>query len=159
VLLQRLSERLSVLFPGGETMCTGCCVDLDVDERGRIHVAYANGGGPPILHWSGESVRAIYGETPFLGIGDPVWPEPLPLSLKPGDLLLVATDGLPEQQNEQGTPFEDVIAAAPVGSAASAADFLERLLATFDAFRGAAPLADDVTLIAIRASERSQFKD
>jgi len=69
----------------------------------------------------------------------------------PTDVLLAYTDGLSDQMDLARHPF-DLHGALAKAHATSprAVDMLRVLLARFDAFRGAAPPADDVTVIAIR---------
>ena len=153
-VLETLNRRLLALFSDGEIMCTGCCVDVILpgggSERRGAAVTYANAGGAPLFHWSGGFAREMYGDSPFLGVGEATWPEPLAFRMAPGDLLLAASDGLIEQRNARGEAFEGAIKALAPGAGDSASDFVERVMAAFDAFRGGAPLADDVTLVAMR---------
>jgi serine phosphatase RsbU (regulator of sigma subunit) len=145
-LLQDLNRRLVALFPDGELMCTACCVDVVVHDHGAQAV-YANAGNTPIVHWTAGEMRPIYGDTPFLGVDGSVWPEPIDLTLNPGDVLLVASDALCEQQNGHGASFEGAMGGAILARRGPASEFLDRLVRAFDAFRGAEPLADDLTLV------------
>ncbi len=147
ILLERMAARLSALFPSGETMCTACCVDLDVGDDGGVTVVYANAGNAPIFHFSAEGPREIYGDTPFLGVGALSWPDPVVFRMAPGDALVVASDGLFEQAGAGGARFEERMRSLPLGGASSAAEGLALALGAFDAFRGSAPLADDLTVI------------
>jgi len=151
-LLEELNTRLVTLFPGGEMMSTGCCVDVTLDGAGA-KVAYANAGNAPLVHWSGATARTVYADSPFLGVCRDGWSEPLTFLMRPGDLLLVASDGLAEQRNDAGAAFEDALARTALDAGASAAAFIERLLGDFHAFRGGAPIADDITLLALRVPE------
>jgi serine phosphatase RsbU (regulator of sigma subunit) len=148
-LLEELNRRLVILFPEGEIMCTGSCVDVSLDDHGAC-VTYANAGNPPLLHWSGRLPAQIYGDSPFLGIGDPTWPEPLVFRMAPGDVLVVATDGLTEQRNQRGEAFEDALKTTAMPGEMSGVQCVEWLVQTFDGFRGEMPLSDDVTLVGLR---------
>jgi serine phosphatase RsbU (regulator of sigma subunit) len=149
MLLEELNRRLVILFPGGEIMCTGSCVDVALDDQGAC-VTYANAGNPPLLHWSGRPPAQIYGDSPFLGIGDPTWPDSIVFRMAPGDVLVVATDGLTEQRNERGEAFEEAVIATAMPGEMSGAQCVEWLVRTFDAFRGDTPLSDDLTLVGLR---------
>ncbi|HEX30984.1 TPA: hypothetical protein ENG04_12965, partial [Candidatus Poribacteria bacterium] len=72
--------------------------------------------------------------------------------LGPGDLLIYFSDGIIEAVNERGEQlgferFEEIIKRSAGGHARSVRD---RILSEFDAFRGSAPIVDDVTLIVVR---------
>jgi serine phosphatase RsbU (regulator of sigma subunit) len=118
---------------------------------GRARIAA--GGMPPVLHFraadasvaevpmhappAGQLARAAYRE------------ESVPLAA--GDRLLFFTDGLPELQSEAGELFgydrvRDVFAAA---AAAGAEPAVDALFAAADAFRGARPPDDDITLVVV----------
>jgi serine phosphatase RsbU (regulator of sigma subunit) len=149
-LLQELNGRLAGLFPAGEILCTGCCVDVAIDRDGGATITYANAGNPPLLHWNGGALAPIHGDAPLLGIGDPTWPDPEVFRILPGDLLVIASDGLTEQRGPSGIAFEDTLRTGGMPAPRSAADGVDWLLRAFDAFRGDTPLADDVTLVALR---------
>jgi len=72
--------------------------------------------------------------------------------LGPGDLLIYFSDGIIEAVDERGEQlgferFEQIIKRSAGGHARSVRD---RILSEFDAFRGGAPIVDDVTLIVVR---------
>jgi sigma-B regulation protein RsbU (phosphoserine phosphatase) len=149
MLLEELNRRLVTLFPEGEIMSTGSCVDVALDDQGAS-VTYANAGNPPLLHWSGRLPAQIYGDSPFLGIGDPAWPDSIEFRMARGDVLVVATDGLTEQRNERGEAFEEVIKGTEMPGEMSGVQCVDWLVGTFDAFRGNVPLSDDLTLVGLR---------
>jgi sigma-B regulation protein RsbU (phosphoserine phosphatase) len=75
------------------------------------------------------------------------------VQLEPGDLLLLYTDGISESYDESGTQLglERLLSIArslPTESAVAAA---KELLAVVTRFRGAAPSADDETVVALQA--------
>jgi serine phosphatase RsbU (regulator of sigma subunit) len=121
---------------------------------GRMRISA--GGMPPVLHFraadgsvaevpmaappAGQLARAAYREEEAV--------------LVPGDRLLFFTDGLPELLDEAGAQFgydrvRDAFRAAATGPAQGAVD---ALFAAADAFRGARPLDDDVTLVVVAVS-------
>ncbi|HLK69570.1 MAG TPA: PP2C family protein-serine/threonine phosphatase [Bryobacteraceae bacterium] len=74
------------------------------------------------------------------------------IQLEPGDLLLLYTDGVSEAYDESGTQLglDRLLSMArrlPTDSAAAAG---QGLLAAVGQFRGAAPLADDETVLALQ---------
>jgi serine phosphatase RsbU (regulator of sigma subunit) len=149
-LLEELARRLHGLFPGGETLCSGCCLDVVVRPDGSADVVYANAANTPIVLFSGEGAKELYGDTPFLGVGELTWPEPVVFRMAPGDALLVASDGLAEQHDERGERFEPSLKEARLANAGSAKECVDRLLRAWEAFRGLKPIADDVTLVVCR---------
>jgi serine phosphatase RsbU (regulator of sigma subunit) len=120
-----------------------------VPGRARISA----GGMPPVLHYqaaygtvaevpmhappAGQLARAAYREES--------------IALAKGDSLLFFTDGLPELQSEAGDLFgydrvRDAFRRAAPSGAQGAVD---ALFAAADAFRGARPPDDDLTLVAV----------
>lgn len=76
----------------------------------------------------------------------------VPLTLDEGETLLLYTDGLTEGTSSKGEEYgiarlERVVAAH---ADASAEELTAACLADFDAFRGATPRGDDLTVLAIR---------
>jgi serine phosphatase RsbU (regulator of sigma subunit) len=74
------------------------------------------------------------------------------VQLDPDDLLLLYTDGINEAYDESGTQlgFDRLLSIArrlPIGSAIAAG---QALLAAVALFRGAAPAADDETIVALQ---------
>ena len=148
-LLTDLSARLLALFPEGEMMSTGLCVDVVVDARGA-EVAYANAANPPFLHFSAGRCVEVFEGGAFLGIADSVWTEPRRFRAAPGDVLLIFSDGLSEQNGPMTETFETCLKSLSPAIWTSAADGTAAVLRDFDAFRSATPVSDDVTLIALR---------
>ncbi len=148
-LLEELNRSLSALFPGGEILSTGCCLDVAFSGDGA-RITYANAGTPPLWHWSGGLPAQVHMDAPLLGFGQPEWPPSVVFRMTPGDVLVVASDGLTEQYNDRGEAFEEALKRIPIGKDRSAVDCVETLLRDFEAFRGETPVSDDVTLIGIR---------
>jgi phosphoserine phosphatase RsbU/P len=114
---------------------------------------YVNAGhNPPFLRRaSGAIERPSEGSLPF-GIDSGADYRSVSLSLGPGDLLVIFTDGLPEAVNvagqEYGEPrLEERVAKFTSESAATA---LAALMSDVDAFVGQARQHDDITLLAAR---------
>jgi serine phosphatase RsbU (regulator of sigma subunit) len=154
-LVEELARRLHRLFPGGEMLCSGCCLDVVARPDGSADVVYANAANTPIAVFSAEGVRELYGSTPFLGAGELAWPEPVVFRMAPGDALLVASDGLAEQHDERGERFEASLKEVRLANAGSAKACVDRLMQAWEAFRGGEPIADDVTLIVCRLRSAS----
>lgn len=152
-LLSALSARLFQVFPMGDMMCTASCLDVEL-VAGGARVVYANAAHPPPLCWSGRVLREIYQPGSYLAIDNASWTESREFWLEPGALLLLYSDGLVEQSNTQQQTFDAVLRASADDAPASAEAWLAHLMRRFDAFRGEAPLRDDVTAVAVALPRR-----
>lgn len=149
-LLFALNERLVADFPGGELLCASACLDLRFGQQ-RIDVDYVNAGAEPLYVFSAEAgARAVYTSGPLLGGSRVSYPEAKQFELLPGELLLVASDGLVEQMNARHERFEDRIGTLRLQGSASS--FLSELMLAFHEFRGTTKVRDDITLIALKTS-------
>lgn len=149
--LAELNEQLVSEFPDGELHSEACCLDLRENSAG-YEVSFANAGNSPLFVLSaGAPPREQYTGGPLLGVESVDWPPPERFQLSPGELLLVSTDGLFEQWNENRQRFDAELAdLRSVTEGAQAT--LARVIEKFDAFRGEQPLADDLTVIALAVS-------
>ncbi|MFP5259383.1 MAG: PP2C family protein-serine/threonine phosphatase, partial [Acidobacteriota bacterium] len=125
---------------------------LELDPAGRA-AAYARAGHDPALRHDPATGRTteLTCRGMILGASDDARYETGRVSgLAPGEILLIGSDGLWEARNAADEMFgkqrtREVLAdAAPHGPQA----VCDALMAALDAFRGAVPLADDVTLLA-----------
>jgi len=113
----------------------------------------AAGGMPPVLHFraSDGSVAEILIEAPPAGQLARAAYREVSVALAPGDCLLFLTDGLPELRSASDDLFgyerlrEAFREAAPRGAQAA----VDALFAAADAFRGARPPDDDLTLVTV----------
>jgi anti-sigma regulatory factor (Ser/Thr protein kinase) len=128
----------------------------------RTHrLAFHSGGQGPILHLHARTgACSSYRPTSFpLGAMPLVaLPPPVELALDPGDLVLVVSDGVLEREDTTGASYGSarVEAVARSHGDRPMAELGRRILSDLDAFAGAAPQADDVTLLLLgRAPARS----
>lgn len=116
---------------------------------------YANGGQAPILHWHAADGAFTRLKPTSFPMGAMPLPGPRPparVVLAPGDLLVLSSDGIYEQEDARGQPFgvgrvEDLVrahASGPVGVLA------EAILQAFDGFDPSRPQDDDVTLVLLQ---------
>ncbi|MFF0410836.1 PP2C family protein-serine/threonine phosphatase [Kitasatospora sp. NPDC004745] len=151
--LGRLAERLDAALaarPGEGRFATALLLSV---PPGREPVALVNcGHPPPLLRREGRvSALAPPAAAPPLGLlgltggGYPAGR----FEARPGDLLLLHTDGVTEARGAGGVfyPLEDRLPGLPAGSPA---DLLDGLLADVGEWVGAAGLTDDAALLAIR---------
>lgn len=146
--LAQLNELLVAEFPEGELHSEASCLDLEPRADG-VEVSFASAGSSPLFVLSVEAPpREYFTGGPLLGVESVDWPPVERFRLAAGELLLVSSDGLFEQWDEQRRRFDAVLGElrrAPHGAEATLALLMRKL----EAFRGAQPLADDVTVIAI----------
>lgn len=147
--LQELNRRLIDELPD-EEHCAAVCVDVELTEGGA-RVRYCIAGGSPLFHYSGSSGQEVYIDGPLLGVTSTAsWPDEQVLDLRPGDLLLICSDGLVEQRNPEQAYFDQSLPSLALAGARHADDALNELSTRFHAFRGDQKVEDDVTVIAVK---------
>jgi serine phosphatase RsbU (regulator of sigma subunit) len=123
---------------------------LDLD-RGTLALANA-GHLPVLLRRSQGGLHRLDGRGgPPLGILPEVVYEPSEVRLRPGDEILLFTDGLTEARNPSREPFRmerlaEVLRHAPPG----AQGLIEAVSRAVEEFTALAPAHDDITLLAAR---------
>lgn len=149
-LLEALNAYLVGEFPDGELHCTASCLDFVIRADG-VEVEYANAGNPPLfVSTPGQPARELYLGGPLLGAELLPWPDLERFRLEPGESMILSSDGLNEQSNAKRARFDLELAALRLDGAPTAAATVTLVMQQFDAFRGAASVTDDVTLIAVR---------
>jgi phosphoserine phosphatase RsbU/P len=120
-------------------------------------VQFVNAGHIPPVIWNHrlDELRALRSGTgPPLGIIPGRKYTTGRVRLRPGDCLLLATDGLLEARNPEGTPFgwERIHDALREGDA-HPEDVLDRILKAVRAFVGGSSRSDDLTLVLVGMDE------
>lgn len=150
-----------------QTLLTSRFITLfyaEIEDTGNI--TYVNAGHcPPLMITPGGEVFALQTSGPVLG--------PLPeatyrrcyMTLRPGELLVLFTDGILERaapgaeadDEHEGVEFgqENLIRVLRENRGKTAAEVVEAVVAAVRAFGGDAPLQDDMTVVAIRRLEPS----
>jgi len=154
--LSRLFEALNahlVRDTGDERFMTLFYAVLDATSRS---VNWVSGGHDPGVLWR-SSARAIE-RLPNTGMPlgvmeDATYDQAGPVTLEPGDLFVVGTDGIWETHNAAGEMFgqqrfEDVLAARSGGTSE---EIYAAVVAAAAEFRHDAPQEDDITLVVIKA--------
>ncbi len=117
-------------------------------------LAYINAGHPlPYLRRSSGKLEQVTGKPQApLAVRTGTRYQNQAVSLRPGDTLLVCTDGVVEAMNEAGELYGAARLEALLHAAGSEPPqaLVEALKCDIDAFAGSAPKADDVTLLALR---------
>jgi sigma-B regulation protein RsbU (phosphoserine phosphatase) len=144
-----VEERRSALF------ITALCATLDM-RAGLLRLANA-GHEPPLLVRAG-SERPVWLEAsgPLLGAYGRLDLTECSITLAPGDLVLLYTDGVTDAQAASGERFGEnrLVEAVQSSPTSSAADVVGTVCDAYHQFQGQMPAADDVTMVAIRRLPR-----
>jgi sigma-B regulation protein RsbU (phosphoserine phosphatase) len=117
--------------------------------------SYARAGHELPQIWDSEGAPLALGRRNGQPLG--ILPDPAidvqTLQLPPGGTLLLFSDGVTEATNAQGGFFglESLQATVQAHPGIPAQLLCDQLVATLTAYRGTAPQADDITLVAVRA--------
>jgi serine phosphatase RsbU (regulator of sigma subunit) len=135
---------------GGMRFTTAFVAEFDPATR-RLAFVNAGHNAPMLRRAPGPIERLEAGGVPF-GISADAAYESAVVSLAPGDLLVIFTDGLVEAVNEQGQEFTEarLLEVARSASPESAAATQARIMAALDAFVGRARQHDDTTCLVLR---------
>ena len=113
------------------------------------------GHNPPVLLRGSEVIRLeaggpVVGLLPFAPYTEQA------LTLEPGDLLLLYTDGISEAMTHDDEEWgeERMIDAAKAVQRKSAGDILQALFRAADAFTAGAPQHDDMTMLVLQLENR-----
>lgn len=135
---------------GGMRFTTAFLAELDPGSKSLI---YVNAGhNPPILrHADGTCERLEAGGLPF-GIDGTAQFQQGHMQLRPGDVLLIFSDGLVEAVNNQEQEYSDarLLNLATQMPLESAAATLQRIMFSVDVFVGNARQHDDTTCFVLR---------
>jgi serine phosphatase RsbU (regulator of sigma subunit) len=137
---------------GGLRFTTAFLAELDTSTRA---LTYVNAGhNPPIVcNLSGRMERLEAGGLP-LGIKSDARYDTGAAVLNSGDLLAIFTDGLVEAENERGEEYGEprLVETARALPNSRAAEGLNHLMSSVDAFVGTARQHDDITCLILRVA-------
>lgn len=125
-------------------------------------LAYARAGHELPLLWDASGALMVPGRASGQPLG--LLPDPTidarSVSLPPGGTLLLFSDGVTEATDERGEFFDierlQAITHEHLGAAAQ--PLCDQLVETLVAYRGTAPQADDITLLAVRSLGQSRLE-
>jgi len=116
---------------------------------------YVNAGhNPPLLlQGTSSSVRLLKAKGIALGVIDEIDLQSVKVDLKPGDVLVLYTDGVTEAINASDEEFgeERLLQVIAENRTRPAQEILDRVLAAITAHAGNQPQFDDITLMVLRA--------
>jgi PAS domain S-box-containing protein len=132
------------------SLVTVCCALLsELDGQAVAEVVLA--GHPPAYHIVGGRPRQVGNLAPFLGAFDDVTWKPDVVALRPGDQLVLYTDGVIDTVGEVDRFGEDRLAEALAGSS-SAADSVQRIETAVNLFADGPQIDDTAVLVVERAA-------
>lgn len=124
---------------------------LDLKTR---EFSYARAGHEPplIMHADGSVERMPHSPGMAIGLWEPVTLDQKSINLKPGDMLLLYTDGMTDCRDPKGEPFglqriKDLLEGM---ARQSAQQVCNTLLETLQTYQNGAKQDDDVTLVALK---------
>lgn len=119
---------------------------LHMDQRLLTYVRA--GHDRPLLRRADGTVDVLDGAGRFLGMLSGLHVEERTVELRPGDRLVLYSDGVPDAINLAGERFgADRLRAIVQSQAADAATLAEAIFTSVLAFQGGAPQFDDITLL------------
>lgn len=114
---------------------------------------YANAGhNPPLIRRAGGGIESLDAGGLLLGVMADAGYEETRVPFRPGDVLVLYTDGVVEAQNAAGEFFEDERLAATLAATGGlpAAAIRDRIVEAARAFAGEGGLGDDLTVVVVR---------
>jgi sigma-B regulation protein RsbU (phosphoserine phosphatase) len=132
----------------GEKYATVFYCTLDVS--GRLEYANAGHCAPYLVSRDGR-LRKLHTTGMPVGMLHEATFQPVTIEVEPGDKLVIYSDGLTEAGNAKGEFYESerLRACLRENAARDAAGLHLALRESVDAFRGAVPARDDITLLVI----------
>lgn len=117
-------------------------------------LSYRSAGQGPLLHWHARTASAEWRNAsgPPFGVTASPYEEPFPMHLQPGDLVVLATDGVFERSNEAGKQFgrvelERVLREVAGEKAEVVGTLLEERMIQFGEDR---PQEDDASIVVVK---------
>ena len=147
----RSNEELYEAFTKVNMFATVFLGQYDMDERKLL---YANAGHSPVIYRPAESeARLLLADSTAIGIMPTSQPEDHQLDFRPGDLLVIGTDGLNEAYNDHEEMFGFNRLLAFVNSMANkpAKEIAEGIYHAVERFSAGHPQYDDQTLMVIKS--------
>lgn len=132
---------------GSEEFVSLCCVVFDT-AAGTMR--FASAGHPPAVLWHDGEIRKLSSTGPLLTLDPKATYTSREIELRPGDLVLMYTDGLIEARAGQQLFGDDRVAQLVRRDPGQQATVLCKSLLEAARDFSAAPIGDDVAILAIR---------
>jgi sigma-B regulation protein RsbU (phosphoserine phosphatase) len=125
---------------------------LGVLELGSRRFTYVNAGHNPAMRLHDGKVCALESTAPPLGTIETLSFPSAEVTLAPGDVLVLYTDGLSERRNAAGAFFDErgVEEALATCDGRTAGEIVECLVAASEAFAKETPPVDDTAIVVVR---------
>jgi phosphoserine phosphatase RsbU/P len=157
-ILARLNDELAADNPSG-MFVTFLCAVLEPKSH-RLTLANAGHCRPVLLPPGGPPRWAVKNLGTALGFESGLAFERTELTLRPGDALILYTDGVSEAFNPQEECYgnERLLADAGTFVGQSAPDITANLLRKVRAFAGSAPQSDDIAILTLKVQPEKTEK-
>jgi sigma-B regulation protein RsbU (phosphoserine phosphatase) len=150
-------ERINHFYIHNIRFTTFVTVFLARYDPNNRTLAYVNSGHnpPAVFRRSSAGIDWLTRTAPAIGLAEEYFPRTETVKLSAGDVLLLYTDGITEALNMDMEEFGMERLAGFIQNAAdlTATDMLQVVRQGISAYSGDVPLADDLTLVALKVSE------
>ena len=148
--IARAINRLLPEFTGNSHFVTAVYIVLNPECEEFIYVCC--GQQPPLLLHSDGSMGNLHVSGPALGIINNASYSTEKLSIVPGDILTMYTDGVVEMTNPEGIDFgvERLATAIYQGRDLPASELIQMIISETQQFSGSQSYPDDFTLVIIK---------
>jgi len=149
-MLQRINHQLRA--PAQEARY--CSLFYGVYDDASRRLMYVNAGHTPPLLLTEEEAQFLDSTGPVLGLLPKVAHQARTITLQPGSILLIYSDGVVEARNSRGEDYgrDRLTLAVAAAREADAERLLARVLADIRDFEGGGPLEDDQTLVLLKVN-------
>ena len=109
----------------------------------------------PLVVRSGEKVHRLDGSGRFLGMIQALELEEFTFEIKPGDRLVLFSDGVPDATNESGIQYghDRLVKLLEANKSLPAQQMVDKLADDVSRWRGTAPAFDDLTLLILESTD------
>ncbi|MDH3539341.1 MAG: serine/threonine-protein phosphatase [Acidimicrobiia bacterium] len=151
-IIERIAGETQALLDRTGRILTAAVAATDVSSG---IIRFASAGHHPVVHRSGGAARLIRPPAPPLGAGAFAMDEVV-ISMTPGDLLVLGSDGIVDQRRPDGTAFGiERLLGVVTGLPAAPGPSVAAIFASVHEFANGAPQDDDQTCVVMSASELS----